>query len=126
MGEQTVGVEISAGDRTIFYIPGCAGMEPALADRLRGAPVLLFDGTVFHGDEMIRAGVGAKTGRRMGHMAMSGPEGSIAAFADLDVGRKIYVHMNNTNPVWRPDSPERAEVEAAGWEVAHDGMEIVP
>ena len=107
-----------------FYIPGCARMVPDLAGRLRGAGLVFFDGTVFRDDEMIRAGVGEKTGRRMGHMAMAGPEGSLAAFAGLGVGRKIYVHMNNTNPVWLPDSPERAEVEAAGWEIAHDGMEM--
>jgi pyrroloquinoline quinone biosynthesis protein B len=124
MGEQTAGVELSAGDTTAFYIPGCERMVPALADRLRGAALVFFDGTVFHDDEMIRAGVGAKTGRRMGHMAMAGAEGSLAAFAGLEVGRKIYVHMNNTNPVWLPGSPERAEAEAAGWEIAHDGMEI--
>jgi pyrroloquinoline quinone biosynthesis protein B len=124
MGEQTAGVELSSGTATAFYIPGCARMVPALADRLRGAGLVFFDGTVFHDDEMIRAGVGQKTGRRMGHMAMAGPEGSLAAFAGLDIRRKIYVHMNNTNPVWRPGSPERAEVEAAGWEVAHDGMEV--
>ncbi|MEL7154474.1 MAG: pyrroloquinoline quinone biosynthesis protein B, partial [Pseudomonadota bacterium] len=57
------------------------------------------------------------------HMSMSGPEGSIAAFADLDVKRKVYVHMNNTNPVWR-SGPERAEAEAAGWQIGYDGMEI--
>ncbi len=125
-GEQTVGVHLSDGARDLFYIPGCAAMTPALADRLRGAGVALFDGTVFHDDEMIREGVGAKTGRRMGHMAMAGPEGSIAAFEGLGVGRKVYVHINNTNPVWRPDSPERAEAEAAGWEIAFDGMEIRP
>jgi pyrroloquinoline quinone biosynthesis protein B len=124
MGEQTAGVELTCGDASAFYIPGCARMVPALADRLRGAPLVFFDGTVFHDDEMIRAGVGQKTGRRMGHMAMAGPEGSMAAFAGLEVGRKIYVHMNNTNPVWLPGSPERAEAEAAGWEIAHDGMEV--
>jgi pyrroloquinoline quinone biosynthesis protein B len=73
---------------------------------------------------MRRAGVGTKTGRRMGHMPMAGEGGSLAAFAELDVARKVYVHMNNTNPVWRPDSPERRTVEAAGWTVAHDGMEL--
>lgn len=125
MGEQTVGVELSDGASTAYYIPGCARMTPDLARRLRGAPLVFFDGTVFHDDEMIRAGVGRKTGRRMGHMAMAGPEGSLAAFAELEVGRKVYVHMNNTNPVWLPDSAERRAVEAAGWEVAHDGMEVV-
>jgi pyrroloquinoline quinone biosynthesis protein B len=125
MGEQTVGVELSNGAGTAYYIPGCARMVPELAQRLSGAPLVFFDGTVFHDDEMIRAGVGQKTGRRMGHMAMAGPEGSLAAFAGLGVARKVYVHMNNTNPVWLPDSPERREVEAAGWEVAYDGMEVV-
>lgn len=125
-GGQTVGLRLSDGAHTLFYIPGCAAMTPALADRLRGAAVVLFDGTVFHDDEMIREGVGRKTGQRMGHMAMAGPDGSMAAFAGLGVGRKIYVHINNTNPVWRPDSPERARVAAAGWEIAFDGMEIRP
>ena len=125
MGEQTAGVELTRGASTAYYIPGCARMVPELADRLRGAGLVFFDGTVFYDDEMIRAGVGQKTGRRMGHMAMGGPDGSLPAFAGLEVGRKIYVHINNTNPVWLPGSPERREVEAAGWEVAHDGMEIV-
>ena len=125
-GEQTVGVHLSDGVRSLHYIPGCAAMTPALAERLGGAGVVLFDGTVFHDDEMIREGVGQKTGKRMGHMAMAGPDGSMAAFEGLNVGRKIYVHINNTNPVWRPDSPERAATAAAGWEIAFDGMEIRP
>jgi pyrroloquinoline quinone biosynthesis protein B len=74
---------------------------------------------------MIAAGVGTKTGRRMGHMSVSGPGGTLAAFAPLGVGRKIFVHVNNTNPILLDDSPERAEAEAGGWEVAFDGMEIV-
>ena len=101
MGEQTVGVEISDGTRTFFYIPGCARMVPGLAERLRGAALVLFDGTLWADDEMIQQGVGQKTGARMGHMSISGPEGSMAAFADLNVARKVYVHLNNTNPVWR-------------------------
>lgn len=119
-GEQTVGVRLG---RT-FYVPGCAAMTPALAARLEGAAAVFFDGTLWEDDEMIRAGVGTKTGRRMGHMPVSGPDGSMAAFAELDVKRKIYVHLNNTNPLWRPDSAERAAAAAAGWEVGHDGMEV--
>ena len=65
-----------------------------------------------------------KTGQRMGHMCMAGPDGSMAAFAELNVGRKVFVHMNNTNPVLLSDSPQRAEAEAAGWEVAEDGLDI--
>ena len=123
-GEQTVGVLLSAGDKQAFYLPGCAKVTDALAERLHGSGVVFFDGTVWENEEMIRLGVGAKTGARMGHMSMAGPHGSMAAFDDLGVARKIYVHMNNTNPVMDPRSPERREVEAAGWEVAHDGMEV--
>lgn len=122
-GEQTVGVRLESGGRAAFYIPGCAAVTPALAARLRGADLVFFDGTLWEDDEMIRAGLGAKTGRRMGHISMNGPEGSIAALAGLGIGRRIFVHMNNSNPVWRP-GPERAATEAAGWEIARDGMEV--
>ena len=63
--------------------------------------------------------------QRMGHLSMAGPEGTMAAFADLDIGRRVFLHINNTNPVLLADSPERAEAEAQGWEIAHDGLEIV-
>ena len=60
----------------------------------------------------------------MGHMAISGDKGSLAGFAELEVGRKVYTHINNTNPILIEGSTERCSVEAAGWEVAYDGMEI--
>ena len=98
----------------------CAGLRRAdagLAERLGTADILLFDGTLWRDDEMIAAGVGTKTGRRMGHMPIAGPGGSLAAFAGLPARRKIFIHINNTNPILVADSPERAAVEAAGWEV---------
>ena len=76
--------------------------------------------------EMIRAGLGHKTGARMGHLSISGPGGTIAALAGLNIGRRVFVHMNNTNPVLRPGSAERAEAEAAGWTIGQDGLEITP
>jgi pyrroloquinoline quinone biosynthesis protein B len=123
-GEQTVGVELRANGDRALYIPGCARLSPALAGRLRGAPLVLFDGTLWSDDEMIRLGLGTKTGRRMGHMPMSGPDGSLAALASLGIARKLYVHLNNSNPAVDPASPEAAEVRAAGWEIARDRMEI--
>lgn len=123
-GEQTVGVELSAGGRRLCYVPGCARLSSALSRRIDGADALLFDGTLWRDDEMIRLGLGHKTGARMGHMSMSGPEGSIAALADLDVGRRVFVHINNSNPVLRPDAPERKIAEEAGWAIGQDGMEI--
>ena len=125
-GEQTIGVELRAGDKRVVFIPGCAVMTDALRARLEGADAVLFDGTVWQDDEMIVAGVGIKTGKRMGHMAMSGEDGSMAALRGVNVGRKIYVHINNTNPVLIDGSTERVEANRAGWEIAEDGMEITP
>jgi pyrroloquinoline quinone biosynthesis protein B len=121
---ETIGLALSAGGGTLFFIPGCAAMTPALAARLEGAACVLFDGTLWQDDEMIRAGAGPKTGRRMGHMSIDGPDGTMAGFARLGVRRRILIHLNNTNPVLLADSAERAAVAAAGWEVAEDGMEI--
>ncbi len=124
IGEQTVGVELKSQDGTAYYIPGCATLTPDLRARIDGADLLFFDGTLWTDDEMVRAGVGQKTGKRMGHMSMDGPDGSIAALSDIGIGRKVFVHMNNTNPVLRPDSTERAKAQAAGWIIGQDGMEI--
>jgi len=121
---ETVGIRISDATGSLLFIPGCARMTERLAERLRGAQLVFFDGTLFVDDEMIRAGLGAKSGARMGHMSVNGPDGTIAAFAPLGVKRRILIHINNSNPILLDDSPERASVEAAGWEVAYDGMEI--
>jgi pyrroloquinoline quinone biosynthesis protein B len=120
----TVGVEITAAGARLVFVPGAAAMTPALQARLERADAVLFDGTLFTDDEMIRSGTGAKTGRRMGHMPIDGDGGSLAALAGLK-GRCIYIHINNTNPIHVAGSPERRKVEAAGWKVAADGMEIV-
>ena len=85
---------------------------------------MFFDGTLWTDDEMIRAGLGSKTGARMGHMSVSGPAGTLAAFEGLGVRRRVLLHINNSNPILLDDSPERAVVEAAGWDVAYDGMEV--
>jgi pyrroloquinoline quinone biosynthesis protein B len=124
MGGQTVGLEIAGNGKRVLYIPGCAEVPDWLLDRIEGADVLLFDGTVFADDELVREGVGTKTGARMGHLAISGPDGSLERFAGRQVGRKILIHINNTNPILRPDGPERAAVVNAGWELAQDGMEV--
>jgi len=122
--ETTTAAAISSNGSTAFFIPGCAAMTPELADRLRGADLVFFDGTLWRDDEMIVQGLGPKTGRRMGHMSIGGPDGALAAFADLDVRRKVFIHLNNSNPVLLDDTPERREVERAGWRVAYDGLEI--
>lgn len=122
----SIGLEVSesATGAAFHYVPGCAAVDATLAARLQGARLVLFDGTLYTDGEMIAQGLSEKTGRRMGHISMSGAQGSMAALAALDVERRIYVHINNSNPVLREGSPERADVEGAGWEIAHDGMEI--
>jgi pyrroloquinoline quinone biosynthesis protein B len=121
--EANVGVELVCGNRRLAYVPGCATATPALLERLARADVVLFDGTLFADDEMIATGTGTKTGRRMGHMPVDGAGGSLAALAGLR-GRRILIHINNTNPVRIAGSPERRRVEAAGWEIAADGLRI--
>jgi pyrroloquinoline quinone biosynthesis protein B len=118
-----VGVELSAGDARLLFVPGAAAVTDALRARLKDADVILFDGTLFTDHEMMIYGAGAKTGRRMGHMPITGAGGSLTELAGLGK-RRIYIHINNTNPVLIEGSPERLRVEAAGWEVAFDGLEI--
>jgi pyrroloquinoline quinone biosynthesis protein B len=118
-----VGVEVSVNGAGLCFVPGAARLTDDLRARLSRADVVLFDGTLFTDDEMIAAGVGAKTGRRMGHMPIDGADGSLAALAGLG-NRGIYIHINNTNPILIEGSPQRRAVEAAGFEVAADGMEI--
>jgi pyrroloquinoline quinone biosynthesis protein B len=121
-----VGLEImdTQDEKSFFFIPGCAAMTDRLRRRLAGSELVFFDGTLWRDDEMIELGVGTKTGRRMGHMSMSGDDGTIAAFRDLDVRRRIFIHINNSNPVLLDESEERRIAEAAGWEIAYDGMEV--
>jgi pyrroloquinoline quinone biosynthesis protein B len=123
-GGDTVGVRIDGGDGVVHYVPGCARVDDALRDRVRGAAALLFDGTVFTDAEMAEAGVGVKTGRRMGHVPITGDGGSVEAFEGLDLKQKIYIHINNTNPILEEGSQERRRVTDAGWGVAEDGMEL--
>lgn len=123
-GESTVGVLIEAGGRRLAYVPGCAQVSEDLRRRVDRVDALLFDGTVLDDDDMIRAGVGAKTGWRMGHVPMNGPAGSIARLAELTIGRRIFVHINNTNLVLVEGSAERQRVEEAGWTVAEDGLTL--
>lgn len=122
----TLGLEVieTKTEKSFFYIPGCAKVDEALSARLRGAALVFFDGTLFHENEMIEQGLMGKTGSRMGHVNMSGDDGSMAAFAPLDVARKIYVHINNSNPVLDDKSTQRAVANAAGWEIGADGMEV--
>ena len=119
-----VGIELQRDGAKMVFVPGTATVTEQMLERFAGADVVLFDGTVFTDDEMIRTGTGQKTGRRMGHMQIDGDDGSLRALTGLSA-RRIYIHVNNTNPILVEGSAERRKVESAGWQVAEDGMEIV-
>jgi pyrroloquinoline quinone biosynthesis protein B len=119
-----VGVEIVLAGKRLVYVPGAADVTTDVLVRFDRADVVLFDGTLFADDEMIVSGTGTKTGRRMGHMPLDGAEGTVAALRHLKA-RRVLTHINNTNPILIEDSAERRKVEAAGFEIAEDGMEIV-
>jgi pyrroloquinoline quinone biosynthesis protein B len=123
----TLGLRIrdKATNRHFFFIAACAHVSDELKSRLAGAPLLFFDGTVWRDDEMVVAGLGTKTGQSMGHISMSGTSGAIEALAGLDIDRKIFLHINNSNPALLRGSSERQIAESAGWQIPADGTEIV-
>ncbi|CTP92447.1 Coenzyme PQQ synthesis protein B [Xanthomonas translucens pv. poae] len=122
--EETLGLTIDDGRHRLHYIPGCAAMTDTLRARLRSAELVFFDGTLWRDDELVQLGVSIKTGQRMGHLSIDGEAGTLRAFADLDVARKVFIHINTTNPILDAGSAERAALAAHGWDVAHDGMDI--
>ncbi len=111
--------------RSLFYAPGLGQIEPQVQAAMASADVVLVDGTFWTEDEMIRLGLSKKPAAVMGHLPQSGPGGMIEVLDALPAStRKVLIHINNTNPILRDDSPERAELTAHGIEVAFDGMEI--
>jgi pyrroloquinoline quinone biosynthesis protein B len=123
----TLGLRISdkASGKSFFVIAACAEATDDLKARLAGAALVFFDGTVWRDDELIALGLASKTGQAMGHIAMSGKNGAIEQLARLDIDRKIFLHVNNSNPALLPASTERKSLESAGWQIPADGTEIV-
>ena len=110
--------------RTLVYVPGAQDLTASMRTHLEGCACLLFDGTCWQDDELVRLDIAGKTSREMGHLPISGADGSLEQLASLPVERKIYVHINNTNPILLEDAPERRIVEEHGLEVAADGLEL--
>jgi pyrroloquinoline quinone biosynthesis protein B len=122
----TLGLRIAdkASGKYLYFLAACARVTPELKHRIAGASLVFFDGTVWRDDELIAAGLGAKTGQAMGHISMSGENGAIAALADLGIDRKVFLHINNSNQALLQDSAERKTAEGAGWQIPADGTEI--
>lgn len=123
--EDNVGLvlrDVASGARAAYV--GAAGAVGDLPGHVAGVGALFFDGTFWSRDELVRMGLGHAHAEDMAHLPIGGESGSLAALARVDARRKIFTHVNNTNPILLDDSRERGEVERAGWEVAFDGMEI--
>jgi len=121
----TIGLVLrDRGGATVVYIPGCGAIETAVLNRLRRADAVLFDGTFWSDDELITLGISGRHARAMGHLPIGGAGGSLSVLATLPAGRRIYTHINNTNPVLIENSPERQAVDATGVVVGLDGMVV--
>jgi pyrroloquinoline quinone biosynthesis protein B len=108
----------------MLFIPDAAALDSDVLRQLPTCDVLLLDGTFWSNNEMERMGTGTASAAEMGHLPVGGVSGSLACIASLPISRRIYIHINNTNPMLIEDSPERAAVEAAGVEVGWDGLEF--
>lgn len=108
----------------VTYAPGLAELDEQLLERFESSDCILVDGTFWHDQELLTLGISARTAREMGHLPLSGPDGSLQRLAQLNRPRKVLVHINNTNPILIAGSEERRIVEAAGIEVGYDGLTI--
>jgi pyrroloquinoline quinone biosynthesis protein B len=123
--EALLGLRLQAsGGGTLVYMPGAPSMEAAWLQHIENCDLLLFDGTFWTDDELIRIQGGGRSARQMGHIPISGADGSLQKMASLRRPRKIFIHVNNTNPILDEDSAEYRQARQAGWEVAHDGQEF--
>jgi pyrroloquinoline quinone biosynthesis protein B len=125
-GEENVGFRIvdRRSRRVLVYLPSVGRLTLELLSEADGADCVFFDGTFWSEDELRELGISEKRASDMAHLPIGGVGGSLEALGMLRAPLRIYIHLNNTNPVLREDSPERASVERAGWRVGRDGLEI--
>jgi pyrroloquinoline quinone biosynthesis protein B len=123
-GEAVAGLVLAQGGKQVFYAPTLPGRSDGWKDWARSSDLCLLDGTFWNEDELISAGVGSKTATEIGHVALNGSEGLLAQRDLARRGRRVLIHINNTNPILDEESPECRAVRDAGWEIAYDGMTI--
>jgi len=115
---------LAQGSKQIFYAPTLPGRSEEWKDWARSSDLCLVDGTFWSENELISAGVGTKTASEIGHIPLTAANGLLAQRDIAKRGRRVLIHINNTNPILDEESPERREVRDAGWEIAYDGMSI--
>ena len=122
--EDNVGLVVSDGRARVAYVASAASIDDAVRARIDGVDALFFDGTFWSSDELVAPGLGRARAEDMAHWPIGGRGGSLAGLAGVRAKQKIFTHVNNTNPILRDGSDERRAVEAAGWTVAHDGLDL--
>jgi len=124
--EESVGFRIrqAASGRVLAYFSSAGALPASVRHAMQDADCIFFDGTFWASDELPALGLGTKRAEAMAHLPVGGRDGSLALLGGLRARRRLFIHINNTNPLLREDSDERAAVVAAGWEMAEDGMEI--
>ena len=123
-GEAVVGLVMAQADNQLFYLPALPVLSDESREWAQSSDLCLVDGTFWTENELISAGVGSKTAREMGHIPLSGGGGLLEEFGSVKRGRRVLIHINNTNPILDEESPEHREVRDAGWEIAYDGMQF--
>jgi pyrroloquinoline quinone biosynthesis protein B len=123
-GEAVAGLVLAQGSKQIFYAPTLPARSDEWKDWARSSDLCLLDGTFWNEDELISAGVGSKTATEIGHVPLTVPGGLLAQRDFAKRGRRVLIHINNTNPILDEESPECRAVRDAGWEIAYDGMTI--
>jgi pyrroloquinoline quinone biosynthesis protein B len=122
--EASIGFVFEQKTKSLFLAPSVSGRNSEWTKAAASSDVVLIDGTFWSDEELIRTGRSKKTAREIGHLPLSGPEGLLEQFPKRAKGRKILIHINNTNPILDEDSPEHRAVLDAGFEIAYDGMEF--
>jgi pyrroloquinoline quinone biosynthesis protein B len=117
-------VEDATSGKKLFYAPGLAEIEDQIKPFMEQADCLMVDGTCWTNDEMAKLGIAQKMSLDMGHLPQSDPGGMIEVLRPLKASKKILIHINNTNPILREDSPERAVLADEKIDVAYDGMDL--
>jgi pyrroloquinoline quinone biosynthesis protein B len=123
-GEAVTGLVLAHGSKQVFYAPTLPAHSTEWKDWARSSDLCLLDGTFWNENELISAGVGSKTATEIGHVSLTGSDGLLAQHGIAKQGRRVLIHINNTNPLLDEESPESREVRDAGWEIAYDGMTI--
>jgi pyrroloquinoline quinone biosynthesis protein B len=123
--ESSLGLIIeSPSGKRLAYMPAVPCITQEMVAEFEAADILLFDGTFWSDDELIRIQGSGQTALQMGHVPVSSPAGSLGNLAHLSGPRRIYIHINNTNPMLNEDGPEYRAVRDAGWEIAEDGWQF--